>query len=72
MEERSSASITREAEVEKDEAKARATVSVERVTGKWNKDEKENTITEVSLAVRRGELVAIIGPTGSGKVSAEV
>ena len=67
MEERSSASITREAEEEKDGAKA--TVSVERVTGKWNKDEKENTITEVSLAVRRGELVAIIGPTGSGKVS---
>lgn len=44
-------------------------VRVISITAKWNEDLAENTLTDVSLDVKSGELVAVIGPVGSGKVN---
>ena len=44
------------------------TVVLEKVTGKWNKDENEDTLTNIDLSLKSGQLIAIIGPVGSGKV----
>lgn len=44
------------------------TVTLEKVTGKWNKDENEDTLTNINLNLKSGQLIAIIGPVGSGKV----
>ena len=44
------------------------TVALENVTGKWKKDENEDTLTNINLNLKSGQLVAIIGPVGSGKV----
>jgi ABC-type transport system involved in cytochrome bd biosynthesis fused ATPase/permease subunit len=43
-------------------------IRVTNVTAKWTDDLPENTLTDVSLEVRPGRLVAVIGPVGSGKV----
>ena len=42
---------------------------MENVGGKWNSDDSENTLDNISLAVRSGELLAITGSVGSGKSS---
>ena len=44
------------------------TVRLEKVTGKWTKDENQDTLTNINLNIKSGELVGIIGPVGSGKV----
>ena len=44
------------------------TVTMEKVTGKWKKDENEDTLTNINLNSKPGQLIAIIGPVGSGKV----
>ena len=44
------------------------TVTMEKVTGKWKKDENEDTLTNIDLNTKPGQLIAIIGPVGSGKV----
>jgi ABC-type multidrug transport system fused ATPase/permease subunit len=43
-------------------------IRVTSVTAKWSEDLPENTLNDVSLEVRPGGLMAIIGPVGSGKV----
>ena len=45
------------------------TVALRGVTAKWRKEEVEDTLVDVSMEVRAGQLVAIIGPVGSGKSS---
>ena len=45
------------------------TVELESVSGKWNKEETELTLDNMSLTAARGKLVAVIGPVGSGKSS---
>ena len=47
------------------------TVTLEKVTGKWNKDENEDTLANINLNLKSGQLVAIIGPVGSGKVCSD-
>ncbi|KDR24429.1 putative multidrug resistance-associated protein, partial [Zootermopsis nevadensis] len=47
----------------------RKSVKIINVTAKWTGDSPENTLTDVSLEVRPGGLVAVIGPVGSGKTS---
>jgi ATP-binding cassette subfamily C (CFTR/MRP) protein 1 len=34
----------------------------------WSKDGKEPTLQEINLTVRKGELVAVLGQVGAGKV----
>ncbi|XP_021935708.1 multidrug resistance-associated protein 4-like isoform X2 [Zootermopsis nevadensis] len=44
-------------------------IKITGVTAKWTDDLPENTLTDVSVEVRTGGLMAIIGPVGSGKTS---
>ena len=45
------------------------TVALRGVTAKWRKEELEDTLADISMEVEAGQLVAIIGPVGSGKSS---
>lgn len=47
----------------------RNAIRVTSITAKWNNDLPDNTLTDVSLDVNPGGLVAVVGPVGSGKVS---
>lgn len=44
-------------------------VKIKNGTAKWNEGLSDNTFTNINLQVRRGSLIAIIGPVGSGKTS---
>ncbi|XP_045472553.1 ATP-binding cassette subfamily C member 4-like isoform X2 [Harmonia axyridis] len=39
------------------------------VTAKWNPSSSDDTLKNISISVRRGELLGVIGPVGSGKSS---
>lgn len=39
------------------------------VTAKWSNLTEENTLTNVSFSVKAGELLVVVGPVGSGKVT---
>ena len=36
----------------------------------WSKDGKEPTLQDINLSVKKGELVAVLGQVGAGKVGA--
>ncbi|KAF5283712.1 hypothetical protein FQR65_LT13747 [Abscondita terminalis] len=38
-------------------------------TAKWSESSTDNTFTNLNLQIKRGSLIAIIGPVGSGKTS---
>ncbi|XP_041354291.1 ATP-binding cassette sub-family C member 4-like [Gigantopelta aegis] len=44
-------------------------IRMNNVTAKWDKNVDQNTLEKISLDVRPGELVAVIGPVGAGKSS---
>jgi len=39
------------------------------VTAKWTNDYKDNTLEKINLTVRPGQLFAVIGTVGAGKVN---
>ena len=43
-------------------------ITLENVTAKWNTNENEDTLKNINLNVKYGQLIAIAGPVGSGKV----
>ena len=43
------------------------TINMENITGKWNPQETEETLENVNLRTKPGQLLAIIGSVGSGK-----
>lgn len=47
----------------------RMSVVLHNVTGKWNPNSTDNTLTSIDIAVQRGNLIGVIGPVGSGKSS---
>jgi len=67
LHEREDQTLGRKTHVKKD-AKSESLV-LEKVTAKWNKDENENTLSNINMTLKPGHLAAIIGPVGSGKSS---
>ena len=49
--------------------KTGALVTLKEVKAKWRKQELDNTLDGVSIEVNRAQLLAVIGPVGSGKTS---
>lgn len=43
-------------------------IDVLNVTAKWSEYQNNNTLENVNLTIKPGQLVAIIGPVGAGKV----
>jgi len=41
---------------------------ISKATAKWTDDQTSNSLENISLAVRPGSLVAIVGTVGAGKV----
>ncbi|XP_049853309.1 probable multidrug resistance-associated protein lethal(2)03659 isoform X1 [Schistocerca gregaria] len=44
-------------------------IILEKATAKWTSAANENTLTDISLSLHPGQLIAIIGPVGAGKTS---
>ena len=44
-------------------------MTVRGLTAKWSEATEENTLTDLTCCVKAGELLAVIGPVGSGKVN---
>jgi len=44
-------------------------ISIENANAKWLEDEKEETLQNINIKVRPGELIAIVGQVGAGKSS---
>lgn len=43
-------------------------VNIEKANATWNSDAQDLTLNDINLKLRTGQLVAAIGPVGSGKV----
>lgn len=43
-------------------------IVISNATAKWTQNETENCLRHINLTVKSGQLVAIIGPVGAGKV----
>lgn len=41
-------------------------------TAKWDPDTTEQTLSDVTLKIAPGSLVAVVGPVGAGKVIHEI
>lgn len=52
---------------EKDSSKG-SSVVVNNITAKWNQEVVRPTLKDVSVRLKQGDLLAVIGPVGSGKV----
>ncbi|KAI4464485.1 atp-binding cassette sub-family c [Holotrichia oblita] len=44
-------------------------ISIKNITAKWSETSTENTLSNLSMELRPGKLIAVIGPVGSGKTS---
>lgn len=44
-------------------------ISIENGSAKWLEDDKEETLQNIDIKVRPGELIAVVGQVGAGKTS---
>lgn len=44
-------------------------IRIDNVCAKWNRNNSDMALDNINLSVRRGNLIGIIGPVGSGKSS---
>lgn len=44
-------------------------ISIESASAKWVEHEKEDTLQDITIKVKPGELIAVVGQVGSGKSS---
>lgn len=44
-------------------------ISLKEVSAKWAQESSDETLKDVSLDIGRGQLIAVVGPVGSGKTS---
>lgn len=54
---------------ERDRGEQQYIISLKNATTKWLNHEKEDTLQNININVRPGELIAIVGQVGSGKSS---
>ena len=43
-------------------------ITVENITARWNQELIQPTLNNISVSLKSGDLLAIIGPVGAGKV----
>ncbi|KAF2894912.1 hypothetical protein ILUMI_11261 [Ignelater luminosus] len=55
--------------ISKSQVKKNIGIRMQNVTAKWASDATEDTLSEIKFEVQNNDLVAIIGPVGSGKTS---
>jgi ABC-type multidrug transport system fused ATPase/permease subunit len=48
--------------------KREVAVSLQNATAKWNDEITDPTLNNVNVTMKSGQLLAVIGPVGSGKV----
>lgn len=44
-------------------------IVISNVTAKWAHDQNSNTLEKINLTVRPGQLLAVVGSVGAGKVN---
>lgn len=47
-------------------------IVISNVTAKWDNGQRSNTLEAINLTVEPGQLVALIGPVGAGKVCVRI
>lgn len=47
----------------------KCSLNIQNASAKWNENSAENTLTDLTLEVEKGQLIGVIGPVGSGKSS---
>ena len=55
--------------VEKTLVNGHGSLKLTQVTGKWSEKSEKNTLDGISFEANHGQLIAIVGPVGSGKGS---
>lgn len=47
-------------------------IDIKNVTASWEEHAAKKTLNEINLSIKPGQLCAVIGPVGSGKVSGNI
>lgn len=52
--------------------KNRGEITLEKATARWQPSNQEATLRNINLEIKRGSLIAVIGPVGCGKVQTQL